>query len=177
MWLKLRHIVVGGGNKIFSFFVRNSFARCGNNVHFSPLNSDFTYNSISIGDNVYIGPHAIFRSIERIEIGSNVLFGPRVTIVGGDHNYREIGKYMFEVKQKRDGDDLPVVIESDTWIGCNSIILKGVTIGHGAIVGARSVVTKDVPPYAIVGGNPAKIIRYRWDEDTIQVHERLLGLR
>lgn len=61
-----------------------------------------------------------------------------------------------------------VVIGSDVWIGYDSLILSGVTIGDGAVIAARSVVTKDVPPYAIVGGNPAKVIKYRFDESTIK---------
>ena len=68
----------------------------------------------------------------------------------------------------------PIVIEDKVWIGINSTILPGVKIGYGAIVGAGSVVTKDVPPYAIVGGVPAKLIRKRFDEDVIS---RLVELR
>ncbi len=176
MLLIIKHLIVGGGNKVFSFFVKHSFAKCGKNVHFSPLNSDFTYKTIAIGNDVFIGPHAIFRSIQDIIIGNKVMFGPHVTIVGGDHNYREVGQFMFDVKQKRDGDDLPVIIEDDTWIGCNAVILKGVRVGRGAIVGAGTIVSKDVPPYTIVAGNPARIIRYRFDEATIKEHERILGI-
>jgi virginiamycin A acetyltransferase len=62
----------------------------------------------------------------------------------------------------------PIKIGSDVWIGTNSIILDGVTIGDGAIIGAGSVVTKDVMPYAIVGGNPAKIIKFRFSEEIIR---------
>lgn len=58
-----------------------------------------------------------------------------------------------------------IVIGNDVWLATDSLIISGVNIGHGAVVGARSVVTKDVPPYAIVGGNPAQIIRYRFSED------------
>lgn len=116
----------------------------------------------------------MFRSIKDITIGNKVLFGPHVYIMGGDHNYREIGQYMFDVKQKRDDDDLPVVIEDDSWIGCNVTILKGVTIGRGAIVSAGSLVTKDVPRYAIVGGVPAKVIKYRFSEEQIVEHEKVL---
>jgi virginiamycin A acetyltransferase len=65
-------------------------------------------------------------------------------------------------------------VGNDVWIGYGSTVMPGVTIGDGAIVGSCSVVTKDVPPYAIVGGNPAKVIRYRFDEVTIA---RLLELR
>ncbi|QUJ75718.1 CatB-related O-acetyltransferase [Sulfitobacter albidus] len=62
----------------------------------------------------------------------------------------------------------PTTIGSDVWIGSLAIINAGVSIGHGAIVGGGSVVTKDVPPYAIVGGSPARLIRYRFDEETVQ---------
>ena len=62
----------------------------------------------------------------------------------------------------------PVTIGNDVWIGKNAVIMNGLTIGDGAVIGTGSVVTKDVPPYAIVGGVPAKIIRYRFDEQTIK---------
>lgn len=81
---------------------------------------------------------------------------------------------MFDVKKKREDDDLPVIIEDETWIGCNVTILKGVTIGRGAIVSAGSVVTKDVPCYSIVGGIPAKVLKYRFTEAEIKEHERIL---
>ena len=172
--LKIQHICVGGGNYVLRHLVKEAFKKCGKNVHFSPINSRFSYQSISIGNDVYIGPYAMFRSIKDITIGNKVLFGPHVYIMGGDHNYREIGQYMFDVKQKRDDDDLPVVIEDDSWIGCNVTILKGVTIGRGAIVSAGSLVTKDVPRYAIVGGVPAKVIKYRFSEEQIVEHEKVL---
>ena len=175
--LELKHLCCGGSNYLFSKLVKNAFKKCGKNVHFSPLNSDFSYNKISIGNDVYIGPHAMFSSLKGITIGSKVTFGPNVSIMAGNHNFREVGKYIFDVHYKRDDDDLPVVIEDDTWIGCNVTILKGVRIGRGAIVGAGSVVTKDVPDYAIVGGNPAKIIRNRFSEEEIAEHERLLDIK
>jgi acetyltransferase-like isoleucine patch superfamily enzyme len=67
-----------------------------------------------------------------------------------------------------------VIIGNDTYIGYESILLSGVKIGDGAVVGARAVITRDVPPYAIVGGNPAKVIRYRFSPETI---EKLLRIR
>jgi acetyltransferase-like isoleucine patch superfamily enzyme len=76
--------------------------------------------------------------------------------------------------EKLPENDLDVVIEDDVWIGTRAIILHGVTIGRGAIIGAGAVVTKNVPPYAIVGGVPAKIIKFRWDVATILWHEAAL---
>ena len=67
-----------------------------------------------------------------------------------------------------------MTIGNDVWIGQSTIILSGVTIGDGAIIGANSLVTKDVKPYAVVGGNPAKLIKYRFDEDTI---DKLLKIK
>ena len=66
-----------------------------------------------------------------------------------------------------------IVVGNDVWIGYQSCILSGVTIGNGAIIGARSVITKDVPPYAIVAGNPAKFVRYRFPQETIDKLESL----
>jgi acetyltransferase-like isoleucine patch superfamily enzyme len=81
---------------------------------------------------------------------------------------------MYDVKTKILENDLPVVIQDDTWVGFRAIILKGFTIGRGSIVAAGSVVTKNVPPYTIVAGVPARVIRYRWSPEQIQLHEEIL---
>ena len=70
--------------------------------------------------------------------------------------------------------DKDIVVEDDVWIGTRAIILKGVTIHKGAIVGAGAVVTKDVPPYSIVAGNPAKIVKMRFTDEEIKKHEAIL---
>lgn len=166
----------GGGNRLLSFFYRHLFGSCGVNVHFSPINSDFSYEKINIGSDVYIGPYAMFSAIKNISIGNKVIFGPHVTIMAGDHNIKEIGKFIYDVKNKNPEDDLPVKINDDVWVGCNVTILKGVMIGRGAVVAACSLVTKDVPPYAIVGGVPAKVLKFRWngDVDTLMENELIL---
>jgi acetyltransferase-like isoleucine patch superfamily enzyme len=104
------------------------------------------------------------------------MFGPEVTIRGGSHVIEYVGRFMKDIRddEKRPEDDLGVIIEDDVWVGTRAIILHGVHIGRGAVVAAGAVVTKDVPPYAIVGGVPARIIRYRWDVDTIIEHEKSL---
>lgn len=90
--------------------------------------------------------------------------------MGGNNTHRMdwFSDYPFMEKiveaYQRRGD---TVIEDGVWIGMRSVIMPGVKIGEGAVIGVNSVVTKNVPPYAVVGGNPAKIIKYRFDEETI----------
>lgn len=177
--VKLQHLFRGGGNKLFSLFMKSAFKSCGKNVHFSPLNSSFTYSTIEIGNDVYIGPKATFSALKGIKISDKVVFGPGVTIMAGNHNFKSIGVYIIDNHVKNEGDDGFINIEKDVWIGANAIILKGrcgLTIGEGAIVGAGAVVTRSVPPYAIVGGNPAKLIKMRFSEDEIRKHKEKLGL-
>ena len=99
------------------------------------------------------------------------MFGPGVTVIGGGHNTGVVGEFMKTVRVKTGSEDLGVVIEDDVWVGARAIILRGVTVGRGAIVGAGSLVNKSVPPYAVVGGNPARVLRFRWDVETILRHE------
>jgi acetyltransferase-like isoleucine patch superfamily enzyme len=147
----------------------------GKRVYFEPEGSRFTFNTISIGTDVYIGPGAHFAStLSPIKIGNKVRFGPYVTIIGGDHNINEVGRFFFDVRDHRPDDDLPVVVEDEVWVGAGVIILKGVTIGRGAVIAAGAVVTKNVPPYAIAAGVPAKVIRWRFPVADILKHESLL---
>jgi acetyltransferase-like isoleucine patch superfamily enzyme len=80
----------------------------------------------------------------------------------------------ISVAEKLPENDQPVVIEDDVWAGAHVIILKGVTIGHGSIIAAGSVVTKSFPPYSIIGGVPARLIKMRFSEDQIRENDRLL---
>jgi len=168
-------------NKSFDRFLmyayKNLFAYCGRNVMFYPTKSEFFYKNIFIGNNVFIGPGASFvASITRITIKDNVLFGPNVTIRGGNHSSHIIGKYLYDYKatDKLAIDDQPVIVEEDVWVGTNSVILKGVCIGRGSIIAAGAVVTKNVPPYSIWGGVPARFLRFRWNISDILKHEEHL---
>jgi acetyltransferase-like isoleucine patch superfamily enzyme len=124
--------------------------------------------SIEIGASCYIGENSRIWSAKKIEIGDRVLISHNVNIHDTDGHPINAGarhKHFQEILtvghpcENIDIPTAPVTIEDDVWIGFNSTILKGVTIGRGAIIGASSVVTKDVPAYTIVAGNPAKFIR------------------
>ncbi len=155
--------------------LRPAFHRYGRHFIFDP-NGFYTYGHIEVGDDVSIGSGAIFVASEsKIIIGNKVMFGPRVTVIGGDHNAAVVGQFMYDVHEKRPGDDLDVRFEDDVWVGSGAIILKGVRIGRGSIVAAGAVVNKDVPPYTIVGGIPAKPISTRFkDLETVLRHEEAL---
>ncbi len=105
----------------------------------------------------------------KLKIGSYCSIAPNVQfLLGGEHQINSISTYPFKVYEfgyaREAGSKGDIVVKDDVWIGTNAIICSGVTLGQGAIVAAGAVVTKDVEPYAIVGGNPAKVIKYRFDE-------------
>lgn len=146
------------------------FSKIGKRVIFDPF-SDFTYHTIEMGNDVYIGPNAKFISPESvIKIGNKVMFGPEVMLLGGDHNTSILGSYMIDISEKLPENDLPIVIEDDVWVGARAIILKGVTLHTGCIIAAGALVTKDVPPYTIYGGVPARFLKNRFSENDIKIH-------
>lgn len=160
-------------NRLKMYCFRRLFISAGRNLIFTPSDI-FSFSTISIGDDVFIGTGAHFSSVKGIEIRDRVMFGPNVTMLGGNHNSELNGKAMRFNKEKRESDDEAIVVEEDSWIGAGATILKGVTIGRGAIVGAQAVVTRDVLPYTIVAGCPAKLIRTRGSLENIQLHEQSL---
>lgn len=116
---------------------------------------------IIVGDNVWIGIRNSFAAINRIQIGNNVLFAGFVHVSDHSHGYEDINKPIQGQPLIQKG---PVIIEDDCWLGFSSEVLSGVHIGKHSIVAARAVVTKDVPPYSIVAGNPARIVKqYSFD--------------
>lgn len=141
--------------KIRFAICRPIFDQCGDNVNIE-RGADFsTGGGILIGSDSGLGVDCTVHG--PIRIGDNVMMGPDVTILTHTHNIERtdipMGLQGSIIKE--------VIIGNDVWIGMRSIIMPGVKIGNGAVIGAGAVVTKNVPDYAIVGGVPAKVIRYR----------------
>ena len=114
---------------------------------------------IRIGANCNFGAFNHITAINRIEIGDNCLTGKWVTITDNSHGDTDLNSLAIPVSKRPIVSKGPVIIGKNVWIGDKATILPGVTIGDGVVVAANSVVTKDVPSYCIVGGNPAKVIK------------------
>lgn len=140
--------------KVRSFSAKGFLVHVGENVNIEK-GAQLTA-LMSIGDNSGIGINA--RMHGQVIIGDNVMMGPDCIVYTVNHAYSDLNKPMC---QQGFSKMKPVTINNDVWIGGRVIILPGITIHNGAIIGAGSVVTKDVPAYAIVGGNPAKILKWR----------------
>lgn len=109
----------------------------------------------------------------KLEIGNFCSIGPNVSFfVSSEHPLNHLSTYPFKSIALKQGPEATskgnIVLKDDVWVGANSTILSGVTLNQGAVVAAGAVVTNDVPPYAIVGGVPAKVIKYRFDQSTIE---------
>lgn len=145
-----RYISIGQGTLISAGVILTAWDRYAGE-RFSP--------SINIGDNCMIGEYAHITACHNITIGNNVLTGRRIYI--SDNSHGDTTKEQLDIPPIKRPLKVkgPVVIEDNVWIGERACILSGVRIGRGAIIAANAVVTKDVPPYSVVGGVPAKIIK------------------
>ena len=151
----------------------------GNNSTFGRNTIFWAPNKMTIGNNVYIGKFCTIQA--DIEMGNNIEIANNVGLIGRyDHDYTKVGVSIKDAPWIGDsnydfkGKNLKIVIEDDVWIGYGSVVFTGVRVGRGAIIAAGSIVTKDVPSYAIVAGNPAKIKGYRFTEEEIVEHEKIL---
>lgn len=161
------NIIVGENS-----FINNSII--GNHVQ---INRSNMIVDSKLGDYTYTGMNTV---IKHATIGKFCSISWGVSIAGGNHNYRFISPHPFIylksfgiVNENENLEIEEINIGNDVWIGANTSILPGISIGDGVVVGAGSVVTKDVPDYAIVAGNPAKIIKYRFEEKKLQLLKQL----
>lgn len=154
-WCKDKHVTIQ--NPQCLFFGDN--VGIGKYTYFMPcckfLDTEY-HPKITIGDGTWIGIRNSFAAIHGITIGKNVLFAGYVHVTDHSHGYEDVTKPISKQPLTSNG---PVVIEDNCWLGFNSEILSGVHIGRNSVVAAHAVVTKDVPPYSIVAGNPAKIVK------------------
>lgn len=164
----LKDVVTGPNIEIGDHTIYNDFVRDPRDFEKNNMLYHYPVN----GDTLKIGKFC------SIACGAKFLF------TSGNHSLQSLSTYTFPIFYEEWGLDAKgirsawdnkgdIVIGNDVWIGYEAVILSGVTIGDGAIVGARAVVTKDVPPYTIVGGVPARSIRRRFGEETIKKLEAL----
>lgn len=148
-------------NKVIQIFPLKiyKFKSLGKGFRFIDLKNVFHADNISIGENVYFGRNIYIDAIQQIVINDGTMIGPNCTIISGSHNYNsaDLKSIPFDNKMKKGR----VVIEQNVWIGANVCISANLTIGEGSVVGMGAVITKDVPPFSVVVGNPARIIKFR----------------
>lgn len=146
-----------------------------NSCNLTTAGNLFDPNYVEVGKGTYgeLFVHNFDHTPSKLIIGDYCSIGPNVHfLLDGEHDYHTFSTYPFRKKITGQGFGLTkgdIVVEDDVWIGYGTTVLSGVRIGKGAVVAAGSMVVKDVPPYAIVGGLPAKIITYRFDEDKIAI--------
>lgn len=140
------------------FFVKRIVREFGTNVNIEK-NAYFTPD-LSIGDNSGVGINCEVHG--PVSIGSDVMMAPEVVIYTSNHKFERMD---ISMAQQGLTENKPVTIGNDVWIGRRAMIMPGVTIGDGSVIGAGAIVTKDVPQYSVVAGVPAKVVKYRKNND------------
>ena len=151
-----------------------------NSHNFTQIMNYCDLSKVVVGKKTYGEIHVtdFSPSDTKLYIGSYCSIAPNVRfLLGGEHQLYSISTYPFKVltfgESREAGSKGDIVVKDDVWIGDGAIICSGVNIGQGAVIAAGAVVTKDVEPYAIVGGNPAKFIKYRLDENLRKKLEKI----
>lgn len=155
---------------------RSKLGYCADNVSITPPlqilrpENVFLYSNTNIASNSFISAYNA-----KFIIKENCCIAEGLTVHTGNHAM-VVGMFCSDITEanKPKGYDKDVVVDSDVWIGCRVTLLSGVHIGRGAIIAAGAVVNKDIPPYAIAGGVPAKVIKFKWSIDQILEHEKKL---
>ncbi len=175
----LKRVIRRAWNVAYRSYAVRSNVSVGADVHVGIGTILWAPTQLTVGNHTYIGKYCTIECDGAI--GGNVLIANHVGLLGrNDHDYRCIGKaireapWIGETTYSGIGRDLRVVVEDDVWIGYGAVVLSGTTVSRGSIVAAGAVVTKDVPPYAIVAGNPAKQVAQRFERAEIELHESML---
>ncbi len=162
--------------RIYRLYAVRSNVTLGERVHLGMGTILWAPHQLTVGSDVYIGKNCTLEVDGKI--GNYVLIANQVGLIGRwDHDCRAVGvpaRYAPWIGDRNYSktDNASITVEDDVWIGFGAIVLSGVRIGRGAIVAAGSVVTRDVPPYAIVAGVPAKVCGQRFGSEEIIQHER-----
>lgn len=165
-------------DKIKLKLIRIRWAKKNKHNYTVPINQ-FNTQLVSVGKKTYGGLYVLtFNNESKLKIGAYCSIAPNVAfMLSADHYIHNISTYPFMAKifgEKYEGISKGnIIVDDDVWIGYGAIIMSGVHIGQGAVIAAGAVVTKDIPPYAIVGGVPAKVIKYRFELET---REKLLNI-
>ena len=167
------HLII---DKVLTFCYKKQMISCGHHVTFKPSTSNIKgIENMSFGNYVRIHKYAtIFSTDAKLIIGNKVALGPKVTIMTGNHATDTIGTFMWDVHSKKVGLDKDVILEDEIWVGSNVTILSGAHISRGCVIAAGAIVNRYIPPYSIVGGVPAKILKYRFTPEQIIEHEKVL---
>lgn len=160
--------------------IKNALWRRKNKPNFTAVgNEGFPLDIVEVGLGTYgtLNVVAFGSANEHLTIGNYCSIADRVVfLLGGNHDYEAISTYPFYAKYRNGVEALskgPIVVDDDVWLGYGATILSGVHIGKGAVVASCSLVCQDVEPYSIVGGIPARRIKYRFEKDSRQFAQRI----
>lgn len=147
--------------KSFNKILKKLFKKCDSKTFIeAPFRCDYGFN-VSVGKNFYANYNLVLLDSEKITIGDNVMIGPNVSFYTVNHplHHSDRNTYIEQAK--------PITIEDNVWIGGNVVVLRGVTIGENSVIGAGSVVTKDIPKNSLAFGNPCKVVRKITSKDKL----------
>ena len=162
--------------KSYFGYSRSSFGYIADDVVLSPPFVVSNPRNLYIGNNVGIGGNAHLSCLNaKCIIKGNVAIAHGLSVHTGNHAHIK-GMFITDITEanKPEGYDNDVIVEKDVWVGCNVTLLSGVTVGRGCTIAAGAVVAKSTPPYAVIGGVPAKFIKFKWTIDEILEHEAAL---
>ncbi|MHB1414178.1 MAG: acyltransferase [Chloroflexota bacterium] len=133
---------------------------------------DMPHAFIKIGKDTFIGESVVIRGQGGVTIGDSVLIAPQAKILAVNHNFADVTRPVIEQGISGEG----ITVEGGAWIGAGAAVLDGVRVGKGAVIGANAVVTRDIPPYSVAVGSPARVIRDLQSGDSRERWRTSLGL-